>query len=172
MSKLVTEISEAAIVDNDLVTKKRERVDLSTVIEEIVEHYVDGNEFSKLKFTRSVQAKIFVNGLPDRLGQVVVNLLDNAVTFARPVGEIKVTLTKKWRKGVVLVIEDSGPGIKPELTEVIFDRFYTSRKGTATVENASGLGLAISKQIIEAHCGGIFVEASDLGGAKFTVKLN
>ena len=172
MSKLVTEISEAAIVDNDLVTKKRERVDLSTVIEEIVEHYVDGNEFSKLKITSSVQTKVFVHGLPDRLGQVVVNLLDNAVTFARPVGEIKVTLTKKWRKGVVLEVEDSGPGIKPELTEVIFDRFYTSRKGTATVENASGLGLAISKQIIEAHGGGISVEASDLGGAKFTVKLN
>ena len=172
MSKLVTEISEAAIVDNDLVTKKRERVDLSNVIEEIVEHYVESNEFPKLKITKSIQNKIIVNGLPDRLGQVVVNLLDNAVTFARPVGEIKVTLTKKWRKGVVLEIEDSGPGIKPELTEVIFDRFYTSRKGTATVENASGLGLAISKQIIEAHGGNIMVDSSDLGGAKFTIKLN
>jgi len=172
MSKLVTEISEAAIVDNDLVTKKRERVDLSTVIKEIVEHYVDGNEFSKLKITSSVQAKVFVNGLSDRLGQVVVNLLDNAVTFARPVGEVNVTLTKKWRKGVILEIADSGPGIKPELTEVIFDRFYTSRKGTATVENASGLGLAISKQIVEAHGGDITVEASDLGGAKFTIALN
>ena len=171
MSKLVTEISEAAIVDNDLVTKKRERVDLSNVIEEIVEHYVESNEFKKLKITSSIQAKVMVNGLPDRLGQVVVNLLDNAVTFARPVGKIKVTLTKKWRKGVVLEIEDSGLGIKPELTEVIFDRFYTSRKGTATVENSSGLGLAISKQIIEAHGGSIAVAQSDLGGAKFSIHL-
>ena len=72
---------------------------------------------------------------------------------------------------MVLEIEDSGPGIKPELTEVIFDRFYTSRKGTATVDNASGLGLAISKQIIEAHGGDITVSPSDLGGAKFTIKL-
>jgi two-component system sensor histidine kinase ChvG len=171
MSKLVTEISEAAIVDNDLVTKKRERVDLSSVMEEIVEHYVESNEFPKLKITKSIQSKVIVNGLPDRLGQVAVNLLDNAVTFARPVGEIKVTLTKKWRKGVVLEIEDSGPGIKPELTEVIFDRFYTSRKGTATVENASGLGLAISKQIIEAHGGSITVTQSDLGGAKFSISI-
>ena len=104
MSKLVTEISEAAIVDNDLVTKKRERVDVSTVLEEIVEHYLESNEFPKLKITKSIQNKVAVNRLPDRLGQVVVNLLDNAVTFARPVGEIKVTLTKKWRKGVVLEI--------------------------------------------------------------------
>ena len=87
MSKLVTEISEAAIVDNDLVTKKRERVDLSTITEEIVEHYIESNEFAKLKFTSSVQAKVIVNGLPDRLGQVIVNLLDNAVTFSRPVGK-------------------------------------------------------------------------------------
>ena len=58
MSKLVTEISEAAVVDNDLVTKKRERVDLSTVIEEIVEHYVESNEFPKLKITSSIQAKV------------------------------------------------------------------------------------------------------------------
>ena len=171
MSKLVTEISEAAIVDNDLVTKKRERVDLSTVIEEIVEHYVESNEFPKLKFTSSIQNKVVVNGLPDRLGQVVVNLLDNAVTFARPVGEIKVTLTKKWRKGLVIEIEDSGPGIKPELTEVIFDRFYTSRKGTAIVDNASGLGLAIAKQIIDAHGGKIFVDTSELGGCKFTISI-
>ena len=171
MSKLVTEISEAAIVDNDLVTKKRERVDLSTVIEEIIEHYVESNEFLKLKITKSIQAKVIIDGLPDRLGQVVVNLLDNAVTFARPVGEIKVTLTKKWRKGVVLEIEDSGPGVKSELREVIFNRFYTLRKGTATVEKASGLGLAISKQIIEAHGGSIVVSQSDLGGAKFTIHL-
>ena len=171
MSKLVTEISEAAIVDNDLVTKKRERVDLSTVIGDIVEHYIDSNEFPKLKITKSIQTKVIVNGLPDRLGQVIVNLLDNAVTFARPVGEIKVSLTKKWRKGVFLEIEDSGPGIKPELTEVIFDRFYTSRKGTATVDNASGLGLAISKQIIEAHGGSITLGNTNLGGAKFIINL-
>ena len=113
-----------------------------------------------------------MNGLPDRLGQVVVNLIDNAVTFARPVGEIKVTLIKKWRQGVVLEIEDSGPGIKPELNEVIFDRFYTSRKGTAIVENASGLGLAISKQIVEAHGGTISVAKSELGGCSFTINLS
>ena len=171
MSKLVTEISEAAIVDNDLVTKKRERVDLSIITEEIVEHYIESNEFAKLKFTNYVQAKVIVTGLPDRLGQVIVNLLDNAVSFSRPVGEIKVTLTKKWRKGVTLEIEDSGPGIKPELSEVIFDRFYTSRKGTATVENASGLGLAISKQIVEAHGGSISVDRSELGGAKFVINF-
>jgi two-component system sensor histidine kinase ChvG len=141
------------------------------MIEEIVDHYVESNEFRELKISKSIQSRVFVQGLPDRLGQVVVNLLDNAVSFTRPVGEIKITLIKKWRKGITLEIEDSGPGIKPELSEVIFDRFYTSRKGTATVENASGLGLAISKQIIEAHGGSISVNRSELGGARFVITL-
>ena len=78
---------------------------------------------------------------------------------------------KLGQKYTRLEIEDSGLGIKPELTEVIFDRFYTSRKGTATVENASGLGLAISKQIIEAHGDSIAVSQSDLGGAKFSISI-
>jgi len=169
MSKLVTEISEAAIVDNDLVTKKRERFDLSHVINEILDHYVESNEFPELAIDRDIQPKVIVNGLPDRIGQVLVNLLENAVSFSRPKGEIKVTVNKKWRKPVTLVIEDSGPGIRPELTEVIFERFYTSRHGGAIIENSSGLGLAICKQIIDAHGGSIEVSESSLNGAKFTV---
>jgi two-component system sensor histidine kinase ChvG len=171
MSKLVTEISEAAIVDNDLVTKKRERFDLSKVVDEIVEHYVDNNEFPGLKIISEVQSKVMLIGLPDRIGQVLVNLLDNAVSFTRPEGDIKVTLTKKWRKPVTLIIEDSGPGIRPELKDIIFDRFYTSRHGSAIVENASGLGLAISKQIIEAHGGTISTTVSQLRGAAFKIEF-
>ena len=171
MSKLVTEISEAAIVDNDLVTKKRERFDLSQVINEILDHYVESNEFPELAINRDIQPKVIVNGLPDRIGQILVNLLENAVSFSRPKGEVKVTLSKKWRKPVTLVVEDSGPGIRPELTEVIFERFYTSRHGGAIVDNSSGLGLAICKQIIDAHGGSVEVSNSHLNGAKFTVQF-
>jgi len=171
MSKLVTEISEAAIVDNDLVTKKRERFNLSEVVSDIVEHYIENNEFSGLKINGEIQAKIIFNGLPERVAQVIVNLLENAISFARPIGEIKVKLSKRWRTGIVLLVEDSGPGIRPELTEIIFDRFYTSRHGGAVEENASGLGLAICKQVIEAHGGKIEVSKSDLGGAKFTITV-
>ena len=89
----------------------------------------------------------------------------------QPKGEVKVTLSKKWRKPVTLVVEDSGPGIRPELTEVIFERFYTSRHGGAIVDNSSGLGLAICKQIIDAHGGSVEVSNSHLNGAKFTVQF-
>ena len=172
MSKLVTEISEAAIVDNDLVTKKRERFNLSELIQEIVDHYVDTNEYPQVAISHKIQSKINMVGLPDRFGQIVVNLFDNAFTFTRPKGSIHISLIKKWRRPIVLVIEDSGPGIKPELRNIVFDRFYTSRKGDAIVENASGLGLCICKQIVEAHGGEIKVDVSELGGAKFIITLS
>lgn len=171
MDKLISEISEAAIVDNELVTKKRERFNLSSVLTDIIDHYVESNDFPAMEIECNIQPNIQIRGLPDRIGQVVVNLMDNAITFTRPVGKLEITLSKKWRAGVMLVVEDSGPGVKEEFRDAIFERFYTSRKGEAVVPNASGLGLHIAKQIVEAHGAVITVSKSGLGGAKFTINF-
>lgn len=171
MNKLVSEISEAAVVDNDLVTKKRERFDLSEMLEEILTHYRSVNEHSDVRISSDIQPKVLITGLPERWGQVAVNLLDNAISFTRPVGHINVTLKKNWRLGILLEIEDSGPGIAETIADHIFERFYTARKGKASQTNASGLGLSLVKQIVEAHGGSIQVGNSDLNGAKFTIHL-
>ena len=99
--------------------------------------------------------------MPERIGQVLVNLVDNAMTFSRPAGIVRVSLEKKWRKNPILKVDDSGPGIRDELKSVVFDSFFTSRSGTSIVENSSGLGLTIVKQIVEAH-NAISIEDSDL----------
>ena len=172
MNKLVTEISEAAIVDNDLVTQKRERVNISEIIAEIVNHYIEVNDHPFVKISMDIQKNISLEVLPERLGQVTVNLLENALSFAQPNGEIRVTLKKPILSRVVLTVEDSGPGVREELRELIFERFFSKRTGASHVENSSGLGLYITKQIVEAHGGEIAVEKSDtLHGAKFTVRL-
>ena len=171
MNKLISEISEAAVVDNDLVTQSREKFDLSNTISEIVEHYVVSNEYPDVIINSDIQKNVVLLGLPERVGQVAVNLLDNAVSFSRPKGSITVQLHKKWRRKPLLVVEDSGPGISEAAAERIFDRFYTSRSGHAAVENSSGLGLFICQQIIEAHGGTISVGKSALGGARFEVNF-
>ena len=112
-----------------------------------------------------------INGLPERIGQVLVNLIDNAQTFSRPVGTVRVSLEKKWRKNPILKVEDSGPGIRDELKSVVFDSFFTSRSGNAVVANSSGLGLTIVKQIVEAHNAEITIVDSDLGGASFILEF-
>ena len=112
-----------------------------------------------------------MNGLPDRIGQVIVNLIENAISFTRPAGTIKVSVSKKWRRSITITVEDSGPGVREELQDVIFDRFFTSRRGSAEEENSSGLGLYICKQIVEAHRGTITVTDRKDGGAAFVISL-
>ena len=169
MNKLISEISEAAIVDNDLVTQSRERFDLSNTVTEIINHYVETNDYADLNLSSDIDKNVVLLGLPERIGQVLVNLLDNAISFSRPTGNISVQLKKKWRRKPLLIVEDSGPGVSEASAERIFDRFYTSRSGNSAVENASGLGLFICRQIIEAHGGTIKVGKSVLGGARFEV---
>ena len=171
MNKLISEISEAAIVDNDLVTKAREKFDLSTTVNEILDHYIDSNEYPDLQLSSEIQKNIVFLGLPDRIGQVLVNVLDNAISFSKPKGNIKVELHKRWRRKPILIVEDSGPGVSEGSRELIFERFYTSRSGGAEIKNSSGLGLFICKQIIEAHGGKISVGSSSLGGARFEVSF-
>jgi two-component system, OmpR family, sensor histidine kinase ChvG len=117
----------------------------------------------------------FVLGHDSRLGQVFTNLLDNARSFAPEGSLIKVTLAREagW---AVVTVEDDGPGIPEHAQERIFERFYTDRPVEQGFGQNSGLGLSISRQIVEAHRGSIAASnrlAPDgaVAGACFTVRL-
>src|SRR5207248_3660932 len=120
-----------------------------------------------------------VPGHDSRLGQVVDNLIENARSFSPPGGKVRVTC-RRLKSNIEIVVDDDGPGVRPDAFEKVFERFYTDRPHQGFGQN-SGLGLSISKQIIEAHSGEIAVEnrmASATGGwpakvlgARFTVRL-
>ena len=95
-------------------------------------------------------------GHDSRLGQVVSNLIDNARSFSPPGGTVRVTC-RRLKNEIEIVVDDDGPGIRPEALDKIFERFYTDRPHQGFGQN-SGLGLSISKQIVEAHGGSIRVE--------------
>jgi two-component system sensor histidine kinase ChvG len=99
-----------------------------------------------------------VPGNESRLGQVITNLIENARSFIPEVGgEIKVFLMHK-KDHIEVRVEDNGPGIRAENTETIFKRFYTDRPGADEFGKNSGLGLSISRQIVEAHGGTLIAE--------------
>ena len=98
-----------------------------------------------------------VSGHSSRLGQVVTNLLDNAISFSPKDGSITIK-ARRLKSDIVIAVEDEGPGIAPENTEKIFDRFYTDRPGEDAFGKNSGLGLNISRQIVLAHGGEIWAE--------------
>ena len=124
------------------------------------------------------KSPIIIQGLEARLAQVFVNLITNAISFCEAGDAIRVWARRRDNR-VLVVVEDTGPGIPDEALTKIFNRFYTSRPESQFGDN-SGLGLAISKQIVEAHGGVIWAENirptdADAGseplGARFVVGL-
>ena len=118
---------------------------------------------------------LVVAGIEGRLGQVFRNLISNAVSFSPPGGTIRLS-ARRERGEVVVTVADQGPGIPPDKLEAIFSRFYSERPRGEKFGTHSGLGLSISRQIIEAHGGTIRAEnQSDpdgrVTGARFTVRL-
>ena len=106
--------------------------------------------------TEIKKEKITVVGLEERLAQVFVNLITNAVSFCSFGGTIRFWARQRDNR-VLIVVEDIGPGLSDDSLVKIFDRFYSDRPAS-DFGNHSGLGLAISKQIVEAHRGVVWAE--------------
>ena len=170
MNTLISEISEAAIVDYELVAAKREKFDLSETLENLVQFFKEQN--ANVLITSSIQKNVMLLGLPDRIARVFINLIENAISFAGENGQVCITLQKSWRYGIIVTVQDSGPGVPEASRDDIFERFFSARQGSALRENSSGLGLYICKQVVEAHEGIITVLDSDVhGGASFQVRF-
>jgi two-component system sensor histidine kinase ChvG len=97
-----------------------------------------------------------VQGHDSRLSQVINNLIDNARSFSPPGGTVRVTCRRSGRE-ILITVDDDGPGIRPDAIDKIFERFYTDRPQQNFGQN-SGLGLSISKQIVEAHDGRLLAQ--------------
>jgi two-component system sensor histidine kinase ChvG len=116
-----------------------------------------------------------VPGIETRLSQVFRNVIANAISFSAPRGEIRLVARHSGR-AVLVTVEDGGPGVPPDKLTAIFDRFYSERPAGEKFGTHSGLGLSISKQIVEAHRGMIWAENrkdSDgaVIGARFCIRL-
>ncbi len=157
LDRLVSDISNASRLDSELVKEDEETFDLTHMIRNITDYLgADAGE-SGIEFISDLpKDPINIQGLEARLAQVFVNLITNAISFCEDGDAIRVWVRRRENR-VLIVVEDTGPGIPETALTKIFNRFYTSRP-VGQFGNNSGLGLAISKQIVEAHGGG------DLGG--------
>jgi len=159
LDRLISDISSASRLEAELSRSKMSPVDLGKLVETIIETYETTGKANSHKFDfKTPKAGTYkVNGIDGRLGQVVYNLLDNAISFTPKGGIIKIKLSKK--KGIIeFSVEDQGPGLPPEAEEKIFNRFYSERPRKEAFGTHSGLGLSISRQIVEAHFGTIHAE--------------
>ena len=173
LDRLISDISDASRLDAELARGDAGPVDVAALLRAVVSMAEDSPRSGGARVQvsipvrrgRNANADYFVLGHDSRLAQVVTNLIDNACSFSEPGGVVHVALERtsarsepegqKRVDSVVITVDDDGPGIPPHALERIFQRFYTDRPNQGFGQN-SGLGLSISRQIVEAHGGRIW----------------
>ena len=191
LDRLISDISDASRLDAELAREDAKPVDTAELLRTTVSLFNDIHRDDTpevvLDIAYSSGARPYrCIGHDSRLSQVIVNLLDNAISFSPPGGRVSVK-AKRMGSEIQIAVEDEGPGIPPENLERIFERFYTDRPQESFGQN-SGLGLNISRQIVVAHGGRLWAEnrlyegdgvhgksvgaaERKSGGARFVIRL-
>jgi two-component system sensor histidine kinase ChvG len=183
LDRLISDISDASRLDAELQRQDVAPVDVRRLLNTLAsianETRMGIDVKVEVRFEGRSTDSFSVPGHDSRLGQVISNLLANAQSFSQPGGKVRITC-RRLRSEIEILIDDDGPGIRPGALEKIFERFYTDRPHQGFGQN-SGLGLSISKQIIEAHGGRIWAENrpgpldaegdARIAGARFVVRL-
>jgi two-component system sensor histidine kinase ChvG len=184
LDRLITDISDASRLDAELAREDARRVDLSKFVGELISvsrEVTRGKKKVDIDFKADrLPAGVkgyFVLGHDLRLGQVITNLIENARSFVpEDTGRIVVNMSRSGRH-IIVTVDDNGPGIRADNIDRIFERFYTDRPATEAFGQNSGLGLSISRQIVEAHGGTLTAEnipgtkPGEVRGARFVVTL-
>jgi two-component system, OmpR family, sensor histidine kinase ChvG len=184
LDRLISDISDASRLDAELQRQEAAPVDMTKLLNTLVGVANEVNRDDGVKVTLRFEGgsgpRAFeVPGHDSRLGQVVDNLIENARSFSPSDGTVRVTC-RRLKTHVEIVVDDDGPGVRPDAFEKVFERFYTDRPHQGFGQN-SGLGLSISKQIVDAHGGDIWLEnrtgpqdeqgEATVAGARFIVRL-
>ncbi|TIM14741.1 MAG: HAMP domain-containing protein [Mesorhizobium sp.] len=184
LDRLITDISDASRLDAELAREDAGTVDLKKFITDLVDVSRTATrnkktvdiEFKVAKLPQGVKG-YFVAGHDLRIGQVITNLIENARSFVpEERGHVAISLARAGKVNIITV-DDNGPGIRADNIDRIFERFYTDRPAGEAFGQNSGLGLSISRQIVEAHGGTLTAEnipgtkPGEIKGARFVVTL-
>ena len=176
LDRLISDISDSSRLDAELSRSRYEIVDMARMLATLAEiHDATSKENSPLMEVDAPVEGLYVRGSETRLVQVLRNLIGNAISFS-PAGA-KIYLRGRETGGLIeLTVEDEGPGIPDGKLDSIFDRFYSERPQSEQFGSHSGLGLSISRQIVEAHQGRISAEnrrddEGNIIGARFVIRL-
>ncbi|MFN3613144.1 MAG: stimulus-sensing domain-containing protein [Rubrimonas sp.] len=173
LDRLVTDISNASRLDAELAREDTGSVDLGLLLDAVAS--VTDQSRARVRVVVE-RPPVLCRGLDSRLGQVFRNLVENAVSFSPEGGVVAARAEPSGPDHVRVCVEDEGPGVPDEKLEQIFERFYSDRPENEAYGDHSGLGLAISRQIVEAHGGRIWAEnrrpaGHQPRGARFVVEL-
>ncbi len=179
MDRLVSDISHMSRLDGELVKEQMRPFDLTQMLENIIDFHRNQSDALGVELLWDRPAgPILFNGIEERLAQVFVNILSNAISFCEWNDVVRLWIRSRDDR-ILVAVEDTGPGIPVDSLETVFSRFYSQRP-SGEFGDHSGLGLSISKQIVDAHGGVIWAEnicaidgdpTSEVLGARFVIGL-
>lgn len=172
LERLVSDLYELSMSDIGALTYRKIEVDPIGILEETVELFEIRYKEKALGLsvdTFDINTSLLL-GDPDRLQQLFTNLLENSLRYTDPPGGLTILVEQKQNL-LRIIFEDSSPSVKPEQLEKLFDRLFRADDSRNRESGGAGLGLAICKNIVDAHAGRIFADNSPQGGLKFSIEL-
>ena len=172
LSRLINDILDLSRIESGRMELRPANVPLAALAREVAEH------LRPLALEKLIQLEVPVShpGVTvwadrDKVTQILMNLISNAVKFTPPHGKVTVVVQRNEDGWVEVSVRDTGPGIRPEDTAKIFDKFYQATQPTDRKATGTGLGLAISKSLVEMHGGKIWVDSKEPAGSTFSFTL-
>jgi two-component system OmpR family sensor kinase/two-component system sensor histidine kinase BaeS len=170
LSRLVEDLRTLSLAEAGQLPLKRDEIEIGELIRDVATSFSGQAESAELDLRIDIKQEsgpLLIFGDAGRLDQVLSNLIANAISHTQPGGEI---IFRAWKgpDGVRMQVSDNGRGIPPEDLPYIFERFW---RGDSSRQSNSGLGLAISRQLVQSHGGDISVESQLNEGTTFTVDL-
>lgn len=170
LSSLVDDLYQLALADAGALEYRFEPTDLGALLGDVAEAQRASCEDEGLRLELAIEPVPALSGDARRLAQLIDNLLANARRYTDAPGSVRIALTREGA-GLLLVVEDSAPGVAPEHLPRLFDRLYRVEASRRRADGGAGLGLAICRAIVEAHGGRIEAGRSALGGLRVEVRL-
>lgn len=170
LARLADAILELTRLERGSLPFDMRRLDLSVPVRAAIDAHEALIECGELTLSTDVTEGLFVQGDSDRLQQAIANLLSNAVRYTPAGGTVSVRLAARGDRAA-LEISDSGIGIAEEDLGRVFQRFWRADNARARATGGLGIGLAVTREIVDRHCGTITAERRDAGGTRFTVLL-
>jgi len=168
LNRLISDILLISKVEQEGLPLKLEEIDMVSVIEECVDTVQEELTKKQLQLSMPERGEVRFEADRDRLKQIILNLVSNAIMYTPPGGKIRIDAADRGEE-VHFVIEDTGIGIAKKDIPRIFERFYRVDKARSRNSGGTGLGLAIVKHLVESHHGKIHVESEPGVGSKFTI---
>lgn len=171
LTYLIEDLLTISRLESGQIVMNQQVIELCPVIERVIEDLQSRAAERSIRLTQTVPPDLTIKGDSDRLEQVFFNLVDNAIKYGRQNGQVDISAKVLDDEWVELFVHDDGPGIPPDATERIFERFYRVDRARSRDQGGTGLGLSIVKHIVQSHGGEVWVESEPDKGTTFYCTL-